>query len=152
MEQSTNLTEEDGVVATRSFQLLVQWLYLGRVILDELAPEEAITATIEFVRIADMYKVTGMESLMADRIKSILKAKPPSKTISTTRASDTNTYCLTSQHIISAALLPGGHPVRMVLTSAARRSLHFTALCALSDLHKVAFRAGFCYPPSYVFP
>jgi hypothetical protein len=46
-EQSTELTEEDGVVSERSFQLLVSWpSHLG-----ELAPEEAITATIEFVRI-----------------------------------------------------------------------------------------------------
>jgi hypothetical protein len=39
VEQSANLTEEDGVVLIRSFQLLVQWLYLGRVIFGELAAE-----------------------------------------------------------------------------------------------------------------
>jgi len=63
------------VISTRSFQLLVQWLHLGRVIFGELAPEEAITATIEFVRIADIYGVTGMEALMAERIKGIIMAQ-----------------------------------------------------------------------------
>ena len=67
-EQSTALTKIDGVVSTQSFELLVQWLYLGRVIFDELKPEEDITATIEFVRFADMCGVTGMETLMAERI------------------------------------------------------------------------------------
>ena len=55
--------------------MLVQWLYLGRVIFGELAPEEAITATIEFVRIADMCQVTGMEALMAERIKGMIMAR-----------------------------------------------------------------------------
>jgi hypothetical protein len=49
------LTEIDGVVSIRSFELLVQWLYLGRVIFGELTPEEAITATIEFV--LDMFDI-----------------------------------------------------------------------------------------------
>ena len=46
-QQSTTLVEIDGVVSARSFKLLVQWVYLGRVIFGELAPGEAITATIE---------------------------------------------------------------------------------------------------------
>jgi hypothetical protein len=39
-DQSTILAEIDGVVSTRSFELLIQWLYLGRVFFGELAPEE----------------------------------------------------------------------------------------------------------------
>ena len=35
-EQSTALTKIDGVVSTQSFELLVQWLYLGQVIFGEL--------------------------------------------------------------------------------------------------------------------
>jgi hypothetical protein len=57
-EQFMTLKEEEDIVSTRSFELLVQWLYVGRVIFDELPPEEAITTTIEFVRLADMCKVT----------------------------------------------------------------------------------------------
>jgi hypothetical protein len=111
------LSEEDGVISTRSFQLLVQWLYLGRVIFGELAPEEAITATIEFVRIADMCQVTGMEALMAERIKGIIMAQRAVEDVFVDR--HLNTLCLTTQHIVSAALLPKGHPVRGMLASAA---------------------------------
>jgi len=105
----------DGVVSTRSFELLVQWLYLGRVIFGELKPEEAITATIEFVRFADMCGVTGMETLMAERIKAIIIANPAPRGEGDRGA---HTYCLTSQNIISAAFLPKGHPVRSILAMA----------------------------------
>jgi hypothetical protein len=123
-DQSTTLAEIDGVVSTRSFEMLVQWLYLGRVVFGELNPAEAITATIEFARIADMCAVAGMESLMAERIKAIIIANPA-------RDDDgwffndpgplelNNTYCLTSEHITSAADLPDEHPVREVLAAAA---------------------------------
>lgn len=120
-EQSTTLTEIDDVVSIRRFELLVQWLYLGRVNFGALAPEDAITATIEFIRFADMCGVTGMELLMAERIKAIILANPapPSKKSPKTRDPDTNTYCLVSQHIKSAAFLPEGHPVRGTLAAAA---------------------------------
>lgn len=86
--------------------------------MDELPPEEEITATIEFVRLADMWKVIGMESLMAERIKALISS---SKLLLTKarKKPDTNTHCLTSKHIISAVVLPKGHPVRSMLVSAA---------------------------------
>jgi hypothetical protein len=86
-----------------------------------LTLEEAISATIEFVRLADMCGVTGMESLMAERIKAIIIASvaPSSNKFTKTRELDTNTHCLTSWHITSAANLPGGHPVRSTLAMAA---------------------------------
>ncbi|KAF8848530.1 hypothetical protein BDZ45DRAFT_664419 [Acephala macrosclerotiorum] len=123
-EQFMALMKEEDVVSTRSFELLVQWMFVGRVNFDELPPEEAITATIEFVRLADMCKVTGMESLMAERIKALIVDKPPltktkKKKLDTNNKPDTNTRCLTSKHIISAVLLPKGHPVRSILVSAA---------------------------------
>lgn len=68
-EQSTTLEEMDGVVSTQSFQMLVQWVCLGRVVFGESTPEEAITTAIEFARLADMCHITGMESLMAEHIK-----------------------------------------------------------------------------------
>ena len=54
---------------------------------------------------------------MAERIKALVRENPgPS---SFPRNPDTNTYCLTSQHITWAAFLPEGHPVRGVLAMAA---------------------------------
>lgn len=111
-------------MSTRSFELLVQWIYLGRVIFGELDPSEAITASIEFARIADMCAVTGMESLMAERIKAIILANParqPYQYYPEPRGplEYDNTYCLTSEHITSAADLPDGHPVRQTLAAAA---------------------------------
>jgi hypothetical protein len=80
------------------------------VIFDELTPEEAITAIIEFVRFADMCGVAVIETLIAKHIKATIIANPapPSKVM---RDPDINAYCLTSQHFISAAFLPEGHPV-----------------------------------------
>jgi hypothetical protein len=68
--------EIDGVVSTQSFQMLVQWVCLGRVVFGGSAPEEAITTAIEFTRLADMCGVTGMESLIAEHIKAIILANP----------------------------------------------------------------------------
>ncbi|KAH6717800.1 hypothetical protein BKA61DRAFT_653312 [Leptodontidium sp. MPI-SDFR-AT-0119] len=118
-DQSTTLTEEEGVVSKRSFEILIQWLYLGRVLFNESTPTENITAAIEFVRLADMCGVTGMEIVMAEHIKAILLANPAPEGIQGRRDVNTNTYCLMGQHMTSAFLLPDGHPVRKVLAIAA---------------------------------
>ena len=80
-----------------------------------MEPEEEITATLEFLRIADMCGVTGMESRMAERIKAILIANPD-RTHSSD--ADSNTHCLTSGHITSASHLPTEHPVRGLFAAA----------------------------------
>ena len=59
-----------------------------------------------------------MESLMAERIKALIVGKP-SLTKARKKKPDSNIHCLTSKHIISAVLLPKGHPVRSILASAA---------------------------------
>jgi hypothetical protein len=98
--------------------MLVQWVCLGRIVFGVSAPEEAITTAIEFTRLADMCSVTGMESLIAEHIKAIILANPAPKNVEIGRIPDTNTYCLTSEHITSAARLPERHPVRGVLATA----------------------------------
>ncbi|KAL9105636.1 MAG: hypothetical protein Q9227_009215, partial [Pyrenula ochraceoflavens] len=130
-EQSTTLEEVDGVVSTRSFQMLVQWLYRGRVVLGDMTPTDSISAIIEFVRIADMFGVTGMESIMAEQIKTTLLASSKSFL----GGGNSNTQCLESSHIVSAASLPEGHPVRRVLASAVAGEMLRT------DKHKFAKEA-----------
>ncbi|PMD31936.1 hypothetical protein L207DRAFT_519232, partial [Hyaloscypha variabilis F] len=99
--------------------MLVQWVCLGRVVFGESTLEETITTAIEFARLADMCRVTGMESLMAERIKAIILANPgPEDPEWLGRAPDTNTFYLMSQHITSAVALPEGHPVRAILAAA----------------------------------
>jgi len=53
-EQSTTLEEMNGVVTPRSFQILVQWVCLSRVVFRKCAPDVSITTAIEFARLADM--------------------------------------------------------------------------------------------------
>jgi hypothetical protein len=73
-EQATTLEEINGVVTPRSLEILVQWVCLGRVVFRECAPDIAITTTIELARLADMCRITAMESLMAEHIKTIILA------------------------------------------------------------------------------
>jgi hypothetical protein len=116
-DQATTLEEVDGVVSIRSFELLVQWLYIGQLRFGKLTPSDSITAAIEFVRIADMCGVTGMEISMAKHIKAVILANLGSYLIKPY----SNTYCMNSDHVVSAACLPDGHPVRKILAAAAVR-------------------------------
>jgi hypothetical protein len=114
-QQSTTLEEIEGVVSVQSFEMIIQWLYLGRVSFGEFTPEDAISATIELLRFADMCGITGIENNMADRIKTILlENSPPSYS----RDVDTNMHCLTSEHILAAIKLPNGHPLRRLFAEA----------------------------------
>jgi hypothetical protein len=84
--------------------MLVQWLYLGRVLFSESTPKECITTTIEFVRLADMYGVTGIETQMAEYIKAIIMANPAPKAskFEQDRDPDTNIYSLAPRHYCAA--------------------------------------------------
>lgn len=118
-QQVATLEEVEGVVSVRSFEALIQWIYLRKVQFDSKGPEDQISATIELVRLADMCSITGMETQMAQYIKDILVANPdPRSKGSLVRHVDTNTYCLTRQHILSATFLPHGHLVRGILAAA----------------------------------
>jgi hypothetical protein len=107
-------------VTPRSLQMLVQWVCLSQVVFRECAPDDSIAMAIKFARLADMCRATGMESLMAERIKAIILANsaPEYPEWPGWRALDPNTFCLTSQHITSACALPQGHLVRAILAAA----------------------------------
>lgn len=115
---STTLEEVDGVVSTRSFEMLVQWVYNNRIVFGDLPPAEAIAASIEFARFADMCSITGLESLMAEHIKQIILANKPAQKSVFTAPLDDHTHHLTLEHINSGVLLPEGHSVRKMLASA----------------------------------
>jgi len=119
-EQSTTLEEINGVVTPRSFQMLVQWVCLGRVVFRKCPPDVAITTAIEFTRLADMCGITSVESLMSKHIEATILANPAPEDSQWDkwRPPDTNTHFLTSQHITSAVALPEGHPVRAILAAA----------------------------------
>lgn len=63
------MEEIDGVVSSRSLQMLVQWVCLGRIIFDESLSDEGITSVIKFARFADMCAVTSV-------LKKTLPKKP----------------------------------------------------------------------------
>ncbi|OOQ83124.1 hypothetical protein PEBR_36593 [Penicillium brasilianum] len=85
---------------------------------DALDPGRQISAIIEFVRLADMCAVTGMESQITQRLEAILLANAPpvpwSKDYSGVPV-DAYTQALSTDHIFSVECLPQGHPVRRVL-------------------------------------
>ncbi|KAJ5771481.1 uncharacterized protein N7511_003532 [Penicillium nucicola] len=118
-QQVATLEEVEGVVSVRSLEALIQWMYLHRIQFDCEGPEDQISATIELARLADMCNITGMESQMAQFIKAILVANPdPRGSDFLERHIDTNTYCLTHQHIIWATFLPPGHLVHRIIAAA----------------------------------
>lgn len=75
-EQVATLEEVEGVVSVRSFEALIQWIYLRGIQFDSEGLEDQIPATIELVRLADICNITGMESQMARYIKDVLVTNP----------------------------------------------------------------------------
>ena len=117
--QPTAILEKiEGIVSAQSLEALLQWLYLRIVRFDVEDPEDRVTAAIELARLADMCKVNGLEAQMARYIRKTLIANPNPESNHFWRHADTNTFCLTSQHISSASFLPPHHPVRRVLAAA----------------------------------
>ncbi|PWY79708.1 hypothetical protein BO70DRAFT_353422 [Aspergillus heteromorphus CBS 117.55] len=115
-EQSATLEPIEGVVSERSFESLIEWMYLDRIQPPTSDPRTEISTAIEFARLADMCQVKGLESVLAERIKTIL-VENSTKSQRTTD-SDHLTHWLSPQHIASAANLPKGHRVRSVLAAA----------------------------------
>jgi hypothetical protein len=109
-EHTATLEEMEGVVAARSLNTLLQWMYLGVLNIGyptaDLDPR--ISAAIEFARLADLYDITGLEDEVAGYIK---KELPKSWPLS-------SAFYLTSRHISWASCLPRGHAVRRVLAAA----------------------------------
>lgn len=118
-EQSIVLKEIEGVVSSRSFELFLQWLYLGHIILGEENLEDKISAIVEFARFADMLGVTNLESELAEYIKTAVLSHSQMDWTST---ADFNVRHINYQHIYGATRLPVGHKLRLIFAQAAIES------------------------------
>jgi hypothetical protein len=117
------LDDIEGVVSVQSLEAFLQWLYLSKIAFDLNEPEKQISALIELARFADMCGITKLESHIAQYFKRILVTNPRPRSVDPKpytggNAKIINTYCLTTQHIISATFLPQGHKVRRILAAA----------------------------------
>jgi hypothetical protein len=114
------IDDGDEVVTNQSFEILVQWLYLGKAVFP-LKPEDEITLTLNVIRLADMVEVTGMKTDISEYIKTVILKNPaPSdQEWSGWRHTDSNMVCILSQHLRSAWKIPDGHPVRKLFAAAA---------------------------------
>lgn len=110
----------DGVVTLEAFKCSI---YTGRVVLGELSSSEAITAIMEFVRLADMCGISGVEYSTEKHITKLILEN--SLNIAHKRC-NAETWCFQVQHVASAAALTRGHLVRNTLAAAAAKGyVHF---------------------------
>jgi hypothetical protein len=128
-EQSAVLTEMEGVVSVRSFETLLQYLFLGNVTPNsDLMPEE-IDHIIEFMRLADMCGVTGMEEVMAKRLKTIIITysayynQDSGWGLRRGPEDDDKQSIINISHINAASGLPSGNLLRSVLADTAIHDL-----------------------------
>ena len=117
-QQTATLEETEDDVSVRSLEALIQWLYHRTISFGIEDPGEHISAAMELARLADKYDIVGLETIMAEYIKNILKHNPHPQNNSCWRHVDSNTYYLTHNHIASAILLPREHLVRSVVAAA----------------------------------
>jgi hypothetical protein len=116
-EDIVKLDELEGVVSVRSFELLIQCIYIGRVIVEKTTLAEEIEAIVEFARLADFCQVESMEKLLAERIKALIGTKTD-LTKYWNPSPDNNTKYITSRAILWASFLPDDHAVRNTLAAA----------------------------------
>jgi hypothetical protein len=119
-EDFAHLEELEGVVSARSFELLIQWMFTGRIIVGKVDPVVEIETVVEFAWLADFCQVEGVEDLAAQHIKTVILANPtpPEPAFTLHRHPDTNTCCIISRTILWASFLPDGHAVRKILAMA----------------------------------
>jgi hypothetical protein len=114
-EDIAKLDELEGVVSVRNFELLIQCIYTGRVIIEKKTLAEEIEAIVEFARLADFCQVEGVEKLLAERLKALIG---PKTDLIRDRSPDNNTKYITSRAILWASFLPDDHAVRNILAAA----------------------------------
>ncbi|KAJ5977041.1 hypothetical protein N7501_000383 [Penicillium viridicatum] len=123
-EQAVDLELMEGVISKRSLGALFQWLYLRIVKFNIKDLREHISATIELARLADKYRITGIESQTAEYIQEIILANPDleNEADPEDKLGYNQTFLLRSEHIISGTLLYCGHPLSDELAYIATKS------------------------------
>ncbi|KXG53614.1 uncharacterized protein PGRI_006640 [Penicillium griseofulvum] len=119
-DQTLKLEAIEDVISPRSFEALIQWLYLRSVKfdVDDNSPGEQISAAIELARLADMYNITGIEAQITQYIKRIIIANPDPDSTEDRIVCDNNTALIGREDIISGIILHRDHPVRRLLAQA----------------------------------
>lgn len=145
-QKSSTLGEIEGVLSVRSFESLIQWLFVGRIVIQEDTPEDVISRCVELMRLAVFLGITeyGLDVVLADRIKQVIKDNPVFHTIvhhndtdndgwgtqgiwhGSSRSGggkkeDSNTTLLSIALIGSASVLPQTNPVRRAMAEAVVR-------------------------------
>jgi hypothetical protein len=114
----------EGVVSVHSFETLLQYLVLGKIVQQGEAKPEEIGHIIEFMRLADMCGVVGVEEVMSARLKDIIMKNSVyyhSTGWGTQRGQEDVEIppIVTIKHISAAANIPPGNLIRRVFVEAA---------------------------------
>lgn len=114
INREATLEDMDGVVSPQSLENLLQWIYREKVSFASTEYPDVISEMLEFLRIADMCDVHGMEQVTADFLEDIFRKfedceRPPNMIL--------------PQHITSTGLLPHEHPFRLAMAKCLMR--HF---------------------------
>jgi hypothetical protein len=115
----------DDVVSIQGFEMLIQWLYIGQIRFESpilirsiVEKQKAITSIVEFLRIADMVGVTGMEFNTAYQISCFITSILPDDLTNGALGDGINPL-VTPHHTRAALLLPDHHPVRELVVNEA---------------------------------
>ncbi|KAJ6108242.1 hypothetical protein N7523_009565 [Penicillium sp. IBT 18751x] len=108
----------EGVLSLQSFEMLLQWLYIGNITYYSGDVGAQISALIELARLADMCAVHALEAATAKFIKMLIVDTSDLARVGYKMNPNANTYALSSHNIHSATELPQGHKVRAVLAGA----------------------------------
>lgn len=128
-EQSATMEELDGILSTRSFEVLLLWLYTGKIKCGTQEPGSKAATLIEFARLADMYGIIQVEARIAKQLRKIInqeiaykgsvdKESEDGSPTDNEDDPDANTHCFTAEDIRSVVNLPMGHRVRSLVAAA----------------------------------
>lgn len=106
IEGEGTLEEMDGVVSPRSLENLLEWIYREKISFASTEYQDVISEILEFLRLADMCDVHGMEQVTADYLEDMFRMF---------KYDDRPANIILPQHIAATGLLPDEHPFRLAM-------------------------------------